>query len=148
MNITGSCRPGGPDEESFGDVLRSDRDYFPRPWTENDWQTLDWKRHLLFVFSENGRFTGFALFSTPDETAHLLKILILPEFRGTGSAGRFWSEITRELRARAFQTIYLEVEESNERARNFYEKSGFLTLRKARSYYSDGQAARMMQLTL
>ncbi len=142
MNITGKPRAGK-------DVQELDQKYFPRPWKEADWQSLDMSQHRLWALEEN-EIIGFALFATPtgDETAHLLKVLIIPEKRGSGLAAQFWKSLCEELQKSGFRTVYLEVEKSNERARAFYQKLGFQLLREVKSYYSDGEAALMMQLTL
>ena len=142
MNITGRNEPGN-------DIPELDQKYFPRPWRVADWNTLDMAQHQLWTLEE-GDLVGFALFATPagDETAHLLKILLVPEKRGGGTALKFWEMIREELQNSGFRSVYLEVEKSNQRARAFYEKLGFQLLREVKSYYSDGEAGLMMQLTL
>lgn len=142
MNITGRSHAGS-------DIPELDQKHFPRPWKESDWNTLDMSQHRLWAFEED-RLLGFALFATPsgDETAHLLKVLIIPEKRGSGVAVEFWKSMVKELQKSGFRTVYLEVEKSNERARAFYQKLGFHLLREVKSYYSDGETGIMMQLTL
>lgn len=142
MNIIGKLHAGS-------DIPALDQKYFPRPWKESDWNTLDMSQHRLWTIEEDP-LVGFALFATPsgDETAHLLKVLIIPEKRGSGLALEFWKILCLELQKSGFRTIYLEVEKSNERARAFYRKLGFQHLREVKSYYSDGEAGIMMQLTL
>lgn len=142
MNIIGKHHAGK-------DIPALDLKYFPRPWKESDWNALDMSQHRLWAMEE-GELVGFALFATPstDETAHLLKVLIIPEKRGSGVATQFWKSICGELQKSGFRTVYLEVEKSNERARAFYRKLGFQVLREVKSYYSDGEVGIMMQLTL
>jgi ribosomal protein S18 acetylase RimI-like enzyme len=142
MNITGRSEPGDL-------IPRLDLKYFPRPWKEADWNALDMSQHRIWTV-EKSELIGFALFATPqgDETAHLLKIFVMPEQRGSGVATDFWKFITKELEKSGFRTVYLEVEKSNDRARAFYQKLGFKLLREVKSYYSDGEAGLMMQLTL
>lgn len=149
MNITGKIKKLSPSGEFWSDVIQLDLDHFPRPWKQSEWETLDLAHNGLWVYLEQGRPIGLALFSTPqDETAHLLKILIIPERRGSEAAEEFWRLLAFELKEQGFLKVYLEVEESNERARAFYHKLGFELLRKVKSYYSDGEGAHMMQLTL
>lgn len=142
MNITGRFEAGDL-------IPKLDLKHFPRPWKESDWKTLDMSQHRLWVL-EKGDLIGFALFATPrgDETAHLLKILVIPEQRGSGVATEFWKSISKELENSGFRTVYLEVEKSNDRAQAFYRKLGFKLLREVKSFYSDGEAGLMMQLTL
>lgn len=142
MNITGRPIPGK-------DIQDLDQNFFPRPWKASDWSGLDMAQHKLWALEE-GDLIGFALFATPvgDETVHLLKILITPEKRGSGVAINFWTLICQELQNSGYKSVFLEVEKSNGRARAFYQKSGFKLLREVKSYYSDGEAGLMMQLTL
>lgn len=142
MNIIG--RPFAESE-----ILALDQKYFPRPWKDSDWKSLDMSQHRLWSF-EDGPIVGFALFSTPkgDETAHLLKILLIPEKRGGEKALECWRSVCEELHRSGFKTVYLEVEKSNARARAFYLKLGFKLLREVKSYYSDGETGIMMQLTI
>lgn len=150
MNTTGKFISINKDHVLWSEVLLLDASYFTRPWKESDWNTLDFSRHQLWIFRDENRLVGYALFATNsgDETAHLLKILLIPEMRGGPIAGLFWKEIAESLRNLRFKLVYLEVEESNERARKFYEKRGFQVLRRVKSYYSDGEGGVMMQLTL
>jgi ribosomal protein S18 acetylase RimI-like enzyme len=150
MNTTGKILTLAKDHALWKLVLSMDQAYFPRPWRESEWNSIDFSRHKLWAWQDENRLVGYALFATNsgDETAHLLKILILPELRGGLHGRNFWKEITQNLKNIPFQQVYLEVEESNERARGFYSKLGFQVLHRVKSYYSDGQAAVMMQLTL
>ena len=142
MNIIGKSKPEK-------DIQELDLAHFPIPWKESDWLTLDMGQHRLWTLEE-GELIGFALFATPagDDTAHLLKILVVPGKRGSGIALEFWNTLAVELKKSGFSTVYLEVEKSNERARAFYQKVGFHLLREVKGYYSDGQAGLMLQLTL
>jgi ribosomal-protein-alanine N-acetyltransferase len=147
MNTTGELKRLETHDQNVQEI---DRLYFPRPWKSSDWATLNLDHHRLWGLFQNHRLIGFALFHVPpqDDTAHLLKIALVPSLRGTGLAAQFWSDLAKALSKERFQRVYLEVEESNIRAQRFYLKSGFTILRRTKSYYSDGEAAIMMQLTL
>ena len=147
MSTTGKLERLG--REQIKEIAELDQLYFPRPWKREDWASLNFSHHSLWAWKQDGRVVGFALFATPqDDTSHLLKILVLPESRGSGVSRLFWDHLCVSLRNLGYKGVYLEVEESNVRARGFYEKLGFQLLRRAKSYYSDGADAIMMQLTL
>lgn len=128
-----------------GEILELDREHFPRPWTEKQWRNLDPATHVLIPWP-----SGFALLAlvSGDDTAHLLKICLHPSVRGHGSAVKFYEAIKTELKARGVQKIFLEVEESNLQAQNFYRKVGFQPLRVIKNFYSDGQTALTMLASL
>lgn len=150
MNTTGEIEIVHKHDENWQTVIQMDAQFFPRPWKTGDWSSLDLQHHLLYTWRQGKTVVGFALFSAPhgDDTAHLLKILILPALQGSGESARFWEKIRTQLQQKQFRSVYLEVEEANARAQGFYQKQGFSLIRRVKSYYSDGAHAVMMQLTL
>jgi hypothetical protein len=146
MNITGKLACEIP----MLDVMLMDQQHFPNPWTAVQWQENDMGQSKLFTWRAGQRLIGFALFGTApfDDAAHLFKILIEPGSLGSKTSLPFWSAIISELKILGLKSIYLEVESSNLRAIRFYEKCGFLLLRKNKAYYSNGEDALIMSLTL
>lgn len=146
MNTIGKFLSEIPGSE----VIQLDAKYFPHPWSPDQWRGLDPMQSRLFTWRELDQLIGYALFgvSPHDDTAHLFKILIIPEKRGTQSTDLFWSALLSELRKLTFRSVYLEVEASNGRAIKFYEKCGFQSLRTNKAYYSNGEDALIMSLTL
>jgi|1048.fasta_scaffold06530_3 ribosomal protein S18 acetylase RimI-like enzyme len=146
MNITGKLQVGYPSEE----IIKLDQDFFPIPWTRDQWNQLDPKQNKLFCWYDSEKLIGFALFGITeyDNAAHLFKILINPFHRGTGKSQVFWSAILLQLPLYGCSSIYLEVNSGNIAAIRFYEKCGFKILRKNKAYYSSGEDAVIMSLTL
>jgi [ribosomal protein S18]-alanine N-acetyltransferase len=132
------------------EVIRLDQDFFPQPWTKDQWLSTNMDQHLLFQWKKENDLVGYALFQflAGDDTAHLLKILMLPKHRGQGESEKFWTEIVNYLNVSGVQNIYLEVESGNAPAIGFYQKMGFKLLRKNKAYYSNGEDALIMALTL
>jgi ribosomal protein S18 acetylase RimI-like enzyme len=143
MNISGNS------PEELRSLASFDQLYFPSPWTTEQWLELNFHHHLIFTLGRS-ELEGLALFHrvTSDETAHLLKICLLPEARGSGVAIDFWEEILQDLRSKSVKSIFLEVEITNLRAIGFYRKMGFERLRLIKRFYSDGADAFTMQLML
>lgn len=150
MNITGELIELIGKNIDWDEVILIDEKFFTRPWNKCDWLGLDLTRYHLLVFKNSQKIMAFALFDiiSGDDTAHLLKILVLPEFQGSGVSSTFWLQMMGWLRGQRIQKIYLEVEELNLRARKFYEKCGFLEMRRVVGFYSDGANALTMQLVL
>lgn len=149
MSTTGNFFELGPSDDKFPRVVELDARQFPRPWSRNDWQDLNWSHHVLLGMGEN-ELEGFALFGLVpgDDTAHLLKVCLKRDLRGTGKAEAFWHNCLGHLGPKAIKSVYLEVEASNKRAIGFYQKLGFLTLRVIKAYYSDGEDALTMLVML
>jgi [ribosomal protein S18]-alanine N-acetyltransferase len=150
MNITGKLRQSWPLGAELILLEKIEKDFFPRPWSLQQWEELDESRHYFFNWLNESGIVGFALFAhlSGDETAHLLKICLVPEYRGKGHAESFWTQIVASLKVKQVRYVFLEVENSNIIGLNFYKKIGFVTLRSIRNYYSDGVSGTMMQLTL
>ncbi len=150
MNTTGKLSLEKTGSELWNHVLDYDLRFFNLPWNREAWEDLDMDQHLVFAWSHHEKLIGYALFQLlpGDETAHLLKILMLPEFRGKGETVLFWRELAFTLKSRGAIYAYLEVESANLRAISFYQKIGFQRLREIKSYYSDGADALTMRLTL
>lgn len=146
MNISGKLTISLPTEE----VIKFDISYFPTPWKSEDWWDLDMSRHRLFTWHESEKLLGFALFevSPYDDTSHLYKLLIHPSYQNQGHARAFWSSILEDFKKLGRKSIYLEVNSGNLSALRFYEKCGFVLLRKNKAYYTTGEDALTMTLTL
>lgn len=131
------------------EIISMDKNNMKYSWTSATWKNSLLDAHLILFFSPD---VGFALFqkSPLDSVLHLLKILVVKDQRGAGRAQKLMQEsvlISKALHSDV-ASIYLEVEEGNERAIAFYTKLGFVVLHKKKSFYSDGEGAIFMQKTL
>ncbi len=147
MSISGN--PKNWTKESLLQAARLDRELMPFSWSEKEWLELS-PEHLLYLWHRGGEVIGLALFaaSSHDDVAHLLKIAVDPDFRGTGESQQFWEEILNNWEIDSWSRIFLEVQESNLSAINFYKKVGFKQLRHILSFYSNGDGAYTMQCEL
>lgn len=145
MNITGK-----PPGDILPKIIQLDQEFFPEPWTPLQWETLNWDLYALFPWKDGENLLGFALFGIAplDDTSHLFKILVHPTRQGTSGVAAYWLNITKELKKSGIQHIYLEVSSNNQKAIRFYTKQGFQLLRRNKSYYSSGDDALIMSLTL
>lgn len=137
-------------QEAFSqDILELDQSDFPEPWNQNQWLSTDWGHHQLYTW-RNPDLLAFAFFGhlSGDDTAHLFKIVVRSELRRSGIAQAFWREITSKLKDSGIRQVYLEVNTKNTPAIEFYQKQGFRTLQIKKGFYSDGEDAFIMILTL
>ena len=150
MNTTGKFIQVSINGPLFKEVISLDHASFPRPWIEKNWLSIGDGFHHLMGVQVKGELAGFSLyhFLPGDAVAHLLKICLREDVRGSKITRDFWVGQIQYLAEKGINNIYLEVEASNLRAYGFYKKVGFKELRKISKYYSDGQDAVVMQLTL
>jgi ribosomal-protein-alanine N-acetyltransferase len=76
------------------------------------------------------------------EEMHLLNITVVPEQQGQGHAQCMLAHLVRHCQARAARHLWLEVRESNVRARRLYERWGFETVGRRKAYYPAAGAER------
>lgn len=131
-----------PNQE-INQIINLDENYFPYPWSESSWKSLEWSRYQLFGLYQVKELIGFSLFYMvpEDQLAHLLKIIIKPDFRGQNDSQKLWQISEDHFNSQAITRIILEVAEDNPTAIKFYEKLGFTSLNLIKGYYSDGKAA-------
>lgn len=76
-----------------------------------------------------GQNAGFFWIELRERTLHIHALILRPEARGRGLAGRLLRDLAEEYRDEADE-FELGVHESNHRARLLYEKAGFREVRR------------------
>ena len=66
---------------------------------------------------------------------HLLNVTVAPDFQGRGLGHALLDAVQALGRERGFATLWLEVRESNARARALYQRRGFAEVALRRGYY-------------
>ncbi|MCO4754609.1 MAG: GNAT family N-acetyltransferase [Bacteriovoracaceae bacterium] len=135
------------------DLVTIDEKHLDYSWTRAQWKSLfngDSDRYLLMGAFNEDELAGFSLFELNpwSAQAHLLKIVIRPELRGSGAASQLFHLSRKSLNKKSMCEIFLEVGARNDRAVGFYRKQGFLQLCVKKSFYSDGTDALAMLLSL
>jgi ribosomal-protein-alanine N-acetyltransferase len=98
----------------------------------SQWNTADYLKYDLRVAVLDGSVAGFLVVreNGPDEW-EILNLAVAPEYRRRGVAGKL---------VESFQTsingcVFLEVRESNDAARKFYNSMGFQEVSRRHEYY-------------
>ena len=100
-----------------------------RMWSE--WLSPDQPGAGTFVAEERDHIVGFCSFGpcrddgTPERTAEVFTIYLLPEAAGRGIGRELLASATDRLRAFDYEHARLWVMASNVRSRRFYEKAGW-----------------------
>lgn len=103
----------------------------------SQWDPSDYLRHDLRVaIEEGGHLIGFAVSrqTAPDE-CELLNLAVAPPFRRRGVARRLVNSIVESHQTTAGISVFLEVRESNVRARSFYKSLNFQEVSRRQNYY-------------
>lgn len=124
-------------------IQEVDKDFFPWPWSSKSWSEINFENHSLYLIEKNNKHLGFALFQSlnGDDSCHLLKILILPVFRGLGYGSQLLKECLQKENSLGKKSCYLEVERGNSGAIGLYERLGFKKVREVEGFYKNGNDA-------
>lgn len=106
------------------------------PWTRGNFiDSLAAGYPSQVLYGAQGELLGYFIAMEGVDELHLLNITVAPAMQGQGHARFMLDELcafSRKLRA---QQIWLEVRESNLRARAIYERYGFTHVGLRRGYY-------------
>lgn len=109
------------------------------------WNPEDYLGYDLRVAMAGERVAGFAVtrVTSPGEI-ELLNLAVAPAFRRRGLGRRLLENVLRTLKTEPKISVFLEVRESNERARNFYKSLNFRELGIRQNYYQNPSEAAIV----
>lgn len=121
--------------EDISGVLEIEMQCFSDPWSyQMIEQGLKSSLDTWLVLWEAG-VMGYCVFRTVADECELLRIAIRPEFRGRGLSKKLMDQMVFYSRQKDIKSIFLEVRESNDRARNLYRSYGFVEEGIRKHYY-------------
>lgn len=132
-------------------IVDLDNSFFPQPWNKKQWeQQLGLGDNFLSIALVNGQIVGFCLFtiSKLEKMGHLLKILVMPQYRNSGMARKLHNSILNNAVDGSLNTLYLEVSTQNISAIKLYENLDYKILVTKKKFYSNGDDAYAMQRIL
>ena len=109
---------------------------YPFPWTRGNFiDSIAAGYPARVLLGERHRSVGYFIAMQGVDEMHLLNLTVAPSHQGRGH-GRFMLDQLVELcRERAARQLWLEVRESNTRARALYLRYGFKAIGVRRGYY-------------
>ena len=117
-----------------------------------DWSFEQYKKELQadstlsFVIQKQERVIAFALFHLLADESELLAIAVAEEFQQTGLGKILFNAGKNELQNRGAEKIFLEVRESNEKAKKFYQNLGAVFIGTRTKYYKNGESAILYRI--
>lgn len=132
------------------EVMAIESQAYSHPWTRGNFIDSLAAGYVGFVLrDEQGRLRAYFLAMQVIDEMHLLNITVAPERQGQGLARRMLDALGLLARARGCHQVWLEVRESNARARRLYERYGFIQSGLRRGYYpADGGREDAILMTL
>ena len=106
------------------------------PWTRGNFIDSLAAGYLARVLSDaDGRVIGYFVAMKGVEEMHLLNLTVTPHEQGKGHARHMLDELVAMCATIQARQLWLEVRESNTRARTLYARYGFRHIGVRRAYY-------------
>lgn len=120
------------------EVLRIERAAMtPDPWNEEQLMVeMQAGNGVSLVAEQGNQMCGYAFFRTCAPESELLRLAVAPERRRQGVASALLEQALSSFAEQKYATCFLEVRDSNEKARRLYQKIGFLQVGIRKKYYS------------
>lgn len=126
-------------EADLDAVLLVERAAYEFPWTRGNFADslhAGYEMQALFVpQGSRSVLAGYLVAMMGVDELHLLNLTVTPALQGAGHARFMLDALCRLGTQRGALQLWLEVRESNARARHLYERYGFADIGRRRGYY-------------
>lgn len=108
-------------------VAEMEQQIFSDPWSEKSvMETVQQKQSVCFAAEKAGHILGYLLVYHAADEAEIARIAVQKEARRQGAAGKLMQALEHYCEEHKMEKLLLDVRESNEAARSFYTKNGFV----------------------
>lgn len=113
--------------EDSAAVAEMEQQIFSDSWSEKSvLETVQQKQSVCFAAEKAGHLLGYLLAYHAADEAEIARIAVQKEARRQGAAGKLMQALEHYCEEHKMETLLLDVRESNEAARSFYTKNGFV----------------------
>ncbi|MEW6703382.1 MAG: ribosomal protein S18-alanine N-acetyltransferase [Pseudomonadota bacterium] len=124
-------------------VVALEESAYPFPWSRGNFIDSLAAGYLAEVLLDPLRqLVGYYVAMHGVEETHLLNITVAPGLWGHGHGRRLLDRVVARAQAMRSRALWLEVRQSNGRARQVYERYGFVQVGLRRGYYPAAQGQR------
>ena len=124
------------------DVLRIEQAAYPFPWTRGNFIDSLAARYVAEMLMNEGQVVGSFVAMAGIDEMHLLNLTVAPPWQGRGLGLALLEALVDRCRSRGAAQLWLEVRESNVRARAIYARYRFAEVGRRRGYYPAPQGTR------
>ena len=113
--------------EDSAAVAEMEQQIFSDSWSEKSvLETVQQKQSVCFAAEKAGHLLGYLLAYHAADEAEIARIAVQKEARREGAAGKLMQALEHYCEEHKMEKLLLDVRESNEAARSFYTKNGFV----------------------
>lgn len=113
--------------EDSAAVAEMEQQIFSDSWSEKSvLETVQQKQSVCFAAEKAGHLLGYLLAYHAADEAEIARIAVQKEARRQGAAGKLMQALEHYCEEHKMEKLLLDVRESNEVARSFYTKNGFV----------------------
>jgi ribosomal-protein-alanine N-acetyltransferase len=116
-------------------VIEIEQSAYSHPWSVGIFADCLRVGYRCHVVTDRGQISGYAIYSTALDEAHLLNLCVSPQQRRQGLASILLDHVMRELMLAGVDRVFLEVRPSNKPALRLYAKEGFEKVGRRPGYY-------------
>lgn len=118
------------------DVVALEQEAYAFPWSRGNFvDSLAAGYRAELLLDAAGGVVGYCVAMPGVDEMHLLNVTVRPALQGRGHGRALLDSLVAASRARGARQVWLEVRESNVRARQLYERYGFVRAGVRRGYY-------------
>ena len=136
-------------KEDFEQVYEIEQSCFKDPYPRKhlEYEFFENPVNVILVAEEDKKIVGFIDFMITFNSATIVQIAVIPEYRNRKIATLLLKEMENTFPKDiedVVENVTLEVRKSNEIAVNLYKKNGYETIVEKKHYYPDGEDAIYM----
>ncbi|MEA2030749.1 MAG: ribosomal protein S18-alanine N-acetyltransferase [candidate division Zixibacteria bacterium] len=122
--------------EDIENIVALERQIFSDPWPQSVFVELlreeSWSVQIAVL---NGAIVGYSCYQIDNVKVHLANIAVAIEHRRKLVAQLLLESILHQAKENKCEYVFLEVRQSNKKARAFYDKHGFELMYRQKDYY-------------
>ncbi len=112
---------------------------YPFPWSRGIFVECLRVGYACFGLQLGTDLVGYAIYNWAAAEAHLLNLCIHPEWQHQGYGDLLLEYVINHVSRLENNVLFLEVRESNPRAKLLYQRKGFAVVSRRPSYYNAGE---------
>lgn len=121
-------------------VVAVEASTYSHPWTRGNFTDSLAAGYLAEVALDDERaVVGYFVAMAGVDELHLLNITMAPAWQGQGHGSVLLAAVQQHAQALGLASLWLEVRQSNQRARDLYQRLGFAEVGLRRAYYPAAQ---------